>query len=421
MTLINFFENRKHARLRGLLSPYIDGQVTSTERARLEDHLEQCADCREELASLQLMVSLLGELPEIRTSRSFTLTARPEPARPAFRFATAAKLGASVAVVLLIVVILTDVAGLLPVTDSLTESGDEQDVVERVVVKEVPVEKIATQEIIKEVPVENVVAQEVVKEVPVVKEVVKTIKVPSETVIKEVVKEVVVEKEVVKTIEIEKPVEVVKTVEVEKQVEVIRDVTPMPPPAAAMAPAPAEVEIQVHETPETAAQASQQSILEESMPSAAPSEKTQPATAAPAPAAPAPIPTAAISDQPDRAVTVTPAPMAQPSVPTVTPSPTATYTPTAVPQPSPTATYTPTAVPQPSPTEQPLVVAPEATAAPVEQVSESSAPVGITEEVEQPEVRSTGPTRWQVGIALGVILIALASASGWFIRHRLGR
>ncbi|MCY4653798.1 MAG: ABC transporter substrate-binding protein, partial [Dehalococcoidia bacterium] len=92
--------------------------------------------------------------------------------------------------------------------------GDpETIVVEKEVIKEVPVEKIVTQEVVKtiEVPGETVV-----------KEVVKTVEVPGETVVKEVVIEVPVEKivtqEVVKTVEIEVPVEVIK--EVVKTVEV---------------------------------------------------------------------------------------------------------------------------------------------------------------------------------------------------------
>ena len=80
-------------------------------------------------------------------------------------------------------------------------------VVEKEVIKEVPVEKIVTQEVVKtvEVPGETVV-----------KEVVKTVEVPGQTVVKEVVKEVPVEKivtqEVVKTVEVEVPVEVIKEV-----------------------------------------------------------------------------------------------------------------------------------------------------------------------------------------------------------------
>ena len=102
-------------------------------------------------------------------------------------------------------------------------------VVEVEVIKEVPVEKVVTQEVVKTVEVPG---QTVIVEVPgqtVIKEVVKTIEVPGQTVIKEVVKEVqvpgetiVIEKEVVKTVEVEKPVEVIR--EVLKEVEVVKEV-----------------------------------------------------------------------------------------------------------------------------------------------------------------------------------------------------
>ena len=96
-------------------------------------------------------------------------------------------------------------------------------VVEREVVREVPVEKIVTQEVVKtvEVPVEKIVTQEVIKEVMVPGET----KVVEKEVVKEVPVEVVVEKEVVKEVVrevvVEKPVirEVIKEVFVERPVE----------------------------------------------------------------------------------------------------------------------------------------------------------------------------------------------------------
>ena len=81
-------------------------------------------------------------------------------------------------------------------------------IIEKEIVKEVPVEVIVEKEVVKEVPREVIVIKEVVKEVPVevIKEVVK--EVPVEViVIKEVVKEVpvevIVEKEVVKEVQVE--------------------------------------------------------------------------------------------------------------------------------------------------------------------------------------------------------------------------
>ncbi len=76
-------------------------------------------------------------------------------------------------------------------------------VIEKEVIKEIPVEKVVTQEVIKTVEVEKPV--EVIKEV-----------------IKEVPVEKVVTQEVIKTVEVEKPVEVIK--EVIKTVEVVKTV-----------------------------------------------------------------------------------------------------------------------------------------------------------------------------------------------------
>ncbi len=136
------------------------------------------------------------------------------------------------------------------------EVPGETVVVEKEVIREVPVEVVVEKEVVKEVMVPGetmvvekevvkevmvpgetvVVEKEVVKEVPVEvvveREVVKTVEVPGQTVVveKEVVREVpvevVVEKEVVKEVPVEVVVEkeVVKTVEVVKEVEKIVEV-----------------------------------------------------------------------------------------------------------------------------------------------------------------------------------------------------
>ncbi len=45
-----------HATVRGLLSAYMDGAVSPAERDGIEEHLQGCADCREELAELEKTV-----------------------------------------------------------------------------------------------------------------------------------------------------------------------------------------------------------------------------------------------------------------------------------------------------------------------------------------------------------------------------
>ena len=86
----------RHSRLRGLISAYVDGQVTESERSRVEAHLAGCDQCRSELEGLRATVSLLRALPELPVPRSFAL--HEVPARITLtsqlvwgtRFATAA-------------------------------------------------------------------------------------------------------------------------------------------------------------------------------------------------------------------------------------------------------------------------------------------------------------------------------------------
>lgn len=84
---------------RELLSPYIDGELPAAERAQLEDHLEQCEDCRSELGELRALVDVLGSLPEeplpegfaealhgrITRRHRWPRLARLVPGRPSFR------------------------------------------------------------------------------------------------------------------------------------------------------------------------------------------------------------------------------------------------------------------------------------------------------------------------------------------------
>ena len=83
-------------------------------------------------------------------------------------------------------------------------SSTKEKIVEKEVIKEVPVEKIV--EVIKEIPVEKIVVKEVIKEVPVekiveiVKEVPVEVKGETQVITKEVIKEVKVEVPTVKEI-----------------------------------------------------------------------------------------------------------------------------------------------------------------------------------------------------------------------------
>ena len=68
------------------LSAYLDGRMTSAERAELEQHLAECARCTAELAELRQVVALLGAMPAPRLPRSFTLPeSMPREASPPVR------------------------------------------------------------------------------------------------------------------------------------------------------------------------------------------------------------------------------------------------------------------------------------------------------------------------------------------------
>ena len=46
-----------------MLGPYVLGALEPGEAREVETHLRECADCREELAQLEEMTVLLGEVP----------------------------------------------------------------------------------------------------------------------------------------------------------------------------------------------------------------------------------------------------------------------------------------------------------------------------------------------------------------------
>ena len=103
---------RRHARLRELLSAYIDGEVSASETLRVEEHLAGCQECQDELASLRSTVGLLRRLPELAVPRSFALSEAPQR-RPTPTIVWTARLATSVAAVLLVALLLGDIVGLV--------------------------------------------------------------------------------------------------------------------------------------------------------------------------------------------------------------------------------------------------------------------------------------------------------------------
>ena len=55
------------------LSAYLDGVVSTRDRARLERHLAECTDCRQTLSQLRATVALLHQTPALPVPRSFAL------------------------------------------------------------------------------------------------------------------------------------------------------------------------------------------------------------------------------------------------------------------------------------------------------------------------------------------------------------
>jgi anti-sigma factor RsiW len=52
------------------MSPYLDGDLASRARARLRRHVEECADCRDVLASLGSMLGLLQSISTAKVSET---------------------------------------------------------------------------------------------------------------------------------------------------------------------------------------------------------------------------------------------------------------------------------------------------------------------------------------------------------------
>ena len=63
----------EHERVEALLSPYLDGRVTPSERALVERHLQACSECSRGLATLRVTVTAVREMPRVRAPRSFAL------------------------------------------------------------------------------------------------------------------------------------------------------------------------------------------------------------------------------------------------------------------------------------------------------------------------------------------------------------
>ncbi len=86
-----------------LLSEYIDKRLEPAARHHVAAHLNECRECRRELAGLRQTVRALNDLAEVKAPRSFTISpaqARSLRPRPLYR---AAQFAAAVAAIFLLI------------------------------------------------------------------------------------------------------------------------------------------------------------------------------------------------------------------------------------------------------------------------------------------------------------------------------
>ena len=63
------------------LSAYIDQQLSASDRARVERHLQACEACRREMAALKRIIALVSQAPRVHAPRSFALPRTMQPAQ----------------------------------------------------------------------------------------------------------------------------------------------------------------------------------------------------------------------------------------------------------------------------------------------------------------------------------------------------
>lgn len=99
------FKRSEHKRVKGLLSAYIDGELSIEEATLVEQHLRDCSACTQDLETLRQTVNLVREIPAVSTPRSFTISHLVVPERP-WRWGYVYLRGATALAALLLIVIL---------------------------------------------------------------------------------------------------------------------------------------------------------------------------------------------------------------------------------------------------------------------------------------------------------------------------
>ena len=87
----------RHRRCGRLLSAYLDGEVTASERRMVAEHLSECGACTSELEELKMTVDLMRDLPDLPVPRSFTLERAPVTADGGTGLLRAARLATAAA------------------------------------------------------------------------------------------------------------------------------------------------------------------------------------------------------------------------------------------------------------------------------------------------------------------------------------
>ena len=139
--MIGFLVNRRHNRLRTLLSAYIDGQVSESESGQVEHHLAGCHECRLELDALRATAGLLRNLLELEVPRFFTITEAPASISPTPFVAWAPRIATAAASLLLAVLLVGDALGV--VTQSAPTEEIVAPMVSRITVPEGPTPEAA--------------------------------------------------------------------------------------------------------------------------------------------------------------------------------------------------------------------------------------------------------------------------------------
>ena len=104
---------------KGMLSAYIDQDLSLKEQREVEHHLEACQRCQEELDSLRATVELLHRVPQVLPSRSFAIAeVKPAPRRTAV---WALRAATSVAALCLVLLFASDLVNLFEGAPSLME------------------------------------------------------------------------------------------------------------------------------------------------------------------------------------------------------------------------------------------------------------------------------------------------------------